>query len=369
MGQTQPDPWEVVMYARLTASLSTLIVAASAAAAPKPEPGDKREPRVWVEPSQTMIRVHVGSGNYSLQSYFKIIGSKSSTDRVRMDLRSGTKVVAAVECGLSDEYDDGNGKYKGASCEKNEMTAAGAFDVDVIFIDDQTDKEYVAATLKTNIRALKAGTDKGWAITPDDLLALAYAFPGKGEGGSTEFTFWTTVNPATGSETKLRCTAGSDKIEVAARLNAQQDGEMSSGINTGRDTDTKFFRYYLVELDPRLFFGKRPSNVDVKEYIWLAEHPGKWSCQVRREGKVLRELLFDVDAEGHFVPNPMQSGSKPLPLMPGEFLIDSRIPTDNIEERLRPDALKESIGYGLPWPDGHGVKEAQAAFPTAKGRD
>jgi hypothetical protein len=35
--------------------------------------------------------------------------------------------------------------------------------------------------------------------------------------------------------------------------------------------------------------------------------------------------------------------------------------------RLRQDALKKSVGWGLPWPDHAKAKEAQKAFPATMG--
>jgi hypothetical protein len=45
-----------------------------------------------------------------------------------------------------------------------------------------------------------------------------------------------------------------------------------------------------------------------------------------------------------------------------------RIPKDNgLEKRLRPEAAKKSIGFGVPWPDHPKAKELQATFPPAMG--
>jgi hypothetical protein len=64
----------------------------------------------------------------------------------------------------------------------------------------------------------------------------------------------------------------------------------------------------------------------------------------------------------------MQKGAHPVPTMSNVVLIDMKIPADNgVEKRIRPDAMKKSIGFGLPWPDGPTVKEIQAAFPPASG--
>jgi hypothetical protein len=38
-----------------------------------------------------------------------------------------------------------------------------------------------------------------------------------------------------------------------------------------------------------------------------------------------------------------------------------------IEQRIRPEALKKGVGFGIPWPDSPRSKELQAALPPASG--
>jgi hypothetical protein len=38
-----------------------------------------------------------------------------------------------------------------------------------------------------------------------------------------------------------------------------------------------------------------------------------------------------------------------------------------VEQRIRPDAMKRSLRFGIPWPDHPRAKELQAAFPPPSG--
>ena len=89
---------------------------------------------------------------------------------------------------------------------------------------------------------------------------------------------------------------------------------------------------------------------------------------LRRSGHKVREFMFTVNGKGLVEPSEMQKGTHPLQTLSNVALIDMKIPADNgVEQRIRPDAMKKSIGFGVPWPDGAKVNEIQAAFPPASG--
>jgi hypothetical protein len=78
--------------------------------------------------------------------------------------------------------------------------------------------------------------------------------------------------------------------------------------------------------------------------------------------------------DGMIAPSELQSGAwaLELPDFPDNHvvLVDMKIPKDNgYEVRLRQDALKRSIGWGLPWPSHPKAHAAQAAMPPSMGAD
>ena len=138
-------------------------------------------------------------------------------------------------------------------------------------------------------------------------------------------------------------------------------------------TTPKEHRTYLYEhqeVEPQFKFGSKADHglYDPDKVYWLEDHPGKWDCMLRADGHQVREFLFTVNAKGMIEPSEMQQGSHPVPTLANVVLIDMKIPADNgVEKRIRPDAMRKSIGFGIPWPDGPKVKEMQAAFPPASG--
>src|SRR5262249_22610708 len=124
------------------------------------------------------------------------------------------------------------------------------------------------------------------------------------------------------------------------------------------------YRYRHADVNPDVHYGSKNGVADADKLKWLIDNPGRWDCMLRKEGHTIREFSFTVDAKGMVLPSEMQKGPRPVPTLADVVLIDMKIPADNgVETRIRPDAMRKSIGFGAPWPDGAKVKEVQAAFP------
>jgi hypothetical protein len=121
---------------------------------------------------------------------------------------------------------------------------------------------------------------------------------------------------------------------------------------------------------PGFHFGSKDQHglYDPARMQWIIDNPGKWDCTLRKDGHQIREFIFTVDDKGMVEQSELQRGKHPLPTLPNVVVIDMKIPADNgVEERIRPEAMKKSIGFGVPWPDGPKAAELQAAFPPASG--
>jgi hypothetical protein len=100
----------------------------------------------------------------------------------------------------------------------------------------------------------------------------------------------------------------------------------------------------------------KPEN-DRLDY--LGRYPGKWDCMMRLKGKQIRQLLFTVNAKGGVDADPAQAGP---PTFDNVAPIELRFGKDILDVRVRPDAMKKSRGFGLPWP-----KPPATKFPPASG--
>jgi len=103
----------------------------------------------------------------------------------------------------------------------------------------------------------------------------------------------------------------------------------------------------------------------------LSDNPGKWECNLRHEGKAIRQLIFNVGKDGMIVQDEMQSGPGAIPTVSKKVvLIDMRLTKDSasFDKRIAPEAMKKSMAFGLPWPNHPKVKTIQASFPAKSGQ-
>src|SRR5262249_45735687 len=217
------------------------------------------------------------------------------------------------------------------------------------------------------------GKFQNWGILPDDLLSVAFV---RHWYDDTSFhtpliEFWST-SPKLAGDAVLRCTVDGKKIpDIEAPIGAamtNQQREIHVGVTTPKETRAYHYEHYNVE--PKIKFGSKNDHglYDPTRLAWLEDQPGLYDCILRKEGHAVRQFTFTVNAKGFVEPSEMQKGAHPLPTLNNVVLIDMKIPADNgYELRLRPDAMKKSIGFGVPWPDGAKAKDIQAAFPPASG--
>jgi hypothetical protein len=353
--------------------VSTFVVVALAPAlalaAPKPLPGDQHEPALVPDPGATRIALlSKNTDGYGVSAYFRVYGATSAKDKLRFDWKAKGKVTS----GTCDPYVDG--KYIRAACVINDpIKATGPVDVDLVYSDDQTDKDYVVATYHLTVKSWKGiGKSMNWGITPDDLLAVAYARHWWYDKsiGYPYIEFWSS-NFHIGGDATLRCTVDGKKIDdLDASFDhpevATQD-EVENDVVTPKGQRYYNYKHYAVE-PKHTQIGVRPADGS-KDTVYLGDHPGKWDCMLRGDkSKHMREFMFTVDDKGMIQQGSLQDGKHPVALPSNVVLIDMRIPKDNgIEERIRTDALKKTIGFGQAWPDGSGVKATQAAFPPSMG--
>lgn len=333
-------------------------------------PGDQHSPPVILDVPSTWLQVvGRGSDGYVLSSWFRIAGAKGGSDRLRMDVRAGGKVVGTAECETNFQSSTLTG-----SCQlAKPIKAKGALEVDLVYIDDSDDKEYLARKLKTSIRYWKGiGPDHYWGHVPDDLLAATFVRFSEASHAFHKpiFDFWSSANLS--GNHQLRCTVdGKPLPDIEAHLDnsaSSQQNEISSSFTQPKLQRTYTFKH--IGLAANIHWGKREDfgSYDATKVRWMRDNPGKWDCTLRMKGKPVRQFLFTVNAEGMIEPSEMQKGKNAIPTLPDTVLVDMKIPKDHgVEERIRQDALKKSLYFGIPWPDHPKAKELQSAFPASMG--
>lgn len=339
-----------------------------AAAGPLPS-GETHKPPVFVEPTSDYIRLVSHGDNYDIYSSYIALGIGSEKDRMRVEAVQGGKVIGKSDCGA--RFHESPTSWFGGDCKIENLKAKGAIELRLIYADDATDKEYIARTYPITVRAWKGNGDK-FAYLPDDVLAIAYVHHGgddDGDGrGKPIIDIWTTGQYLVNKSATFRCTVDGKKIpDIDATMTSPSFARENDEISTRR-IDGKIdvsFHYVRFAIIPHVMIGPKREL----SFPFLVDNPGKWECNFRIEGKVFRIFSFTVNKEGMIEPSELQTkATKPFRMFPGQMIMDMRIPKDApYEIRLRNDAMKKSVGFGLPWPESPKAKEAQAALPPTMG--
>jgi hypothetical protein len=339
-------------------------------------PGAERDPVVFLdEPGSAVWLVSHGNEGYAFFAFVRVSGFSSKTDRLRIDWKQGAKLLASVKCDLDTDL---TSKQASGRCRYDDkgIKAKGAIDGELIYSDDQNGKEYLVRTFKVTVKTWhEIGNSALWQIMPDDLLGTAWVRHWYAEGSSSlyhrpQFIFWaaTTNHNVRGS---LRCTVAGKKLpDFDAGFETVDQAEQVDADHTAPNGSKQHYRWEHIKLVPDVFFGQRQDlkNMDPTKLRFLVDNPGAWDCEVRVDGKAIRQLLFTVNDKGLIQKDDLQNGKRPIPSLPNVVLVDVRIPKgSDFDIRVRPDAMKKSMGFGLPWPDHPKVKEIQSAFPSASG--
>jgi hypothetical protein len=356
---------------------ASLAVCGLATAAPKPIAGTEHDPPRFVDESSSSVHLLTqGADGYRFKVSAVVSGDMSKSSAARVDWTQGGKVIVSVKCKHDySPYD----KSFGLACvyDGKPVKAKGAIDALLILADDTDSKEYLLRDFKVNAATYAGGQSVIWQIVPDDLLGAGYAVhikTTKEDNGKLSFRFWTSTNDGNGVKAQLRCTVDGTKLGDDLDVTLEEvrgvdgdDGETIAEVVPAKG-DRKVYKWKHVSAVPQqLKYGKAEDPPKGK-YQYLGDHAGAWACDLRKDHNVIRQLAFTVTADGMIDSHPMQQGKNAAPLFPDVALIDMRIPKDSKwDARVRPDAMKKSRGYGLPWPDDPSVKAIQAAFPPASG--
>ena len=346
-----------------TALLALSPTLASAA----PLDADKHEPPVVLDPSTFSITLmsHNNSG-YGIKMRGRITGFATRHDSFRIDWKHGGAALATAKC--QPEFADPPINIVSVDCtfDSKGLTAIGPLEGDLIYRDDGSDKEYRVTTFKVTAQKWKEmGKDVQWQIIPDDVLGAGWIDTDPLNAQSPNmlvFRFWAVRSTDLNVNGTLRCTVDGAKLDdVDAAIDSRDENLL---IDISHPATKARLVYEHMRMSPLLHFGtKAAKKTNLTELI---DHPGNWDCLLRADGKPIREFLFAVGDDGMIKPAAMQ----PPHLLPTVLMVDMRFPKgETFDAKIRPDAMKRSMGFGYPWPSHPQVKTMQAAFPPASGKD
>jgi hypothetical protein len=340
--------------------------------------GSAHSPPVFVDESTTEIRVMRDMAGYDFYSFALVAGANNEkSDRYTLEWTQGGKVLATGKCDWGHDRGDSAGDIVPVSCEGRDkpMMAKGAIEAKLVYHDDEDGNEYLVRTYKLNVAKFASFGDPVWQIVPDDQLAQVWVTQSGGDpmdiyGQRIFFRFWMagTFDGSTPDMT-ARCTVDGNKLPDIKGTAEGAPGRFEVKAETQtRDGKQTVYQWTHVSFETVMYHGKKDRkdiSDDAKKNVGITgEHPGKWDCMLRHEGKVLREVLFTVDENGA-VHSDLEDPK--FPTLAGVVPVETRFPKDHWDTRVRPDAMKKSRGYGLAWPASASVKSAQATYGGATG--
>jgi hypothetical protein len=366
---------------RLLGVLIALSFPATALAAPpaKPLPSSQHSPPVILDEASVRIWLNTrGDSGYDFSSWVEMKGFTSKTDTARLEWKQNGKLLATAKCELSlsaSNYATGPCNYTGTP-----LKAKGDIVAELIYWDDQAEKEYLVRTFKLKASYFK-GQWEDWQIIVDDVLAAGYVYMGHefqqdGTYRRPTLYLWTSSGDYLNNAT-LRCTVNGTK-KLADIEASPQGGSDTGTIESDRQPlngERLRYKWQKMALLMGVMWGKRSTlqydmpKTTAKDAV-LSDNPGKWDCALRWDGKAIRQVLFTVDRDGMIQQDEIQTGKNPVPVVSNKVaLIDLRLTKDSQawDKRIVPAEMKKSLGFGLPWPVHPKVKTIQASYPPKSG--
>jgi hypothetical protein len=359
-----------------TAALATALAAATPLLAPAvataaPAPTVKR----FIDEARWQARIEDSSEGYHIWFSGWVNGVTSPTDALRVELVQKGKVISSTRCKIQPAEGDKLGWAECRSDANKLMTATGDLVLRVVYIDDQTETEEVIRTFQWNVVAYDPGRGNGevdFALMGDDLLGTAYAFhrATEGSGSKYDLEIFTWTAGALGAGTyQLRCTVDGKRL---ADIDTYVGAEGQFGGSVLKNNEYTNYVWSRAQIIPRELVWGTTEEV-AKAYamrtppLAMGAHPGEWSCDLRSEGKVQRTFKFPVGADGRIKAHPSESAPGAPPLMAGVTMIDVYLGKDARDVRIRPDAIRKSHSFGLPWAKNERTEAVLKALPKASG--
>jgi hypothetical protein len=347
--------------------------ASAAHAGPLPLASEQDPPRIIDETELRFILLNRPPEGYVFVLRTYVYGPVSKSDAVRVEVRHKGKVIANQRCELG-----GSGESAHVDCkfEGKPLKAVGPLTANLIYIDDQEEKEFLLRQLNMTVALFPWMKEKHYQVLHDDMLGVAYAWHQVAESHNQGdhhmvFYFWTAGSKS--GEYQLRCTVDGKKVP---------DFEVYFGSEGSVEAD------YLVGNQERRYRWT-PREMTVSRLMWgtheqlakkdlvgkgapdsrlLHEMAGDWACNLRYEGQVVRQLSFTVNKKGLVQPSEAQTAPGFPKLQPGVVHIDMRLPAKNaFDQRIDPQAIKKSMPYGMPWPKHPQLDEFRGSLPKASG--
>ena len=318
-------------------------------------------------------------GGYRVRVNGEFFGLANPHDRVRVSVKQGSRVLATQLCTV----DDRNGSYAHLACDTDQaarITATGAVTIELAYENDMDDTTTVVRTVNANVRGYPYWVrDDGarhvmgtmYQLDASSLVGSAFAYMSNRDDTPRVQLFTAFAGTYEGFDSTLRCRVGEERIPDI-EVSTLAFGEVEVDEWTSPSADRRHVAWYRARLEMNgLWWGPSVPGASAGwsgPPVFLGDHPGLWSCDMRSEGVVLRTFRFEVDGQGQIVAHPVESGPGMPRLIERLHVVDVRFPASNPRDAFfEPAAIRASYQYGVPWPVPAAVSEMLAALPAANG--
>lgn len=365
----------------------------TAAATPQPSPTLRLDDGwTWFElesheESRNGTRVDLG---YSVSATLRVFGTAPADSAFLLVFKQGGRELGRLRCtayapGFERDRAFSFLKVEGCRDRAVKLRAVGTVNVEIRWVDGQTDAESVLATRSMEV----VRTAHHWAgsnVNPlpdtyylshhgrllDSILAWSsfttndrYANAYFDNGLTATLMFITfsfsaaeAVYDRMAAEASMRCqvngqpyvvpTALPANIADVYALNVRRQFRPDPRVISGTQVEDLRFRYATVQL---------PFTSDQ-----MRSNPGRYTCDLRAEGRTVRRWAWTVGADGVPVQHAEQQAG--LYLGPRAVLVDTTVPADStFDARTNPSEVRAGGFFGRPWAT-EAMRTLAASTPT-----
>ncbi len=298
----------------------------------------------------------------------RMLGRTSRGDAVVVELSQDAKPLHTLRASLNGTggrwYEDW--EIRGDE-SKDILTAVGKVTATFKYFDDTAEKTGPLTVRQFQV-VKTVYYDEGknnwkYGALYDDLLGFSYAVqrqPGSGEPPALWVYSWMNLQHDSAiKDISYKLSVDGNPVQLDDAFDANQNHESIVTLDqreeifvmAKNDRVVNPHNVYLVVFRPKLLWGAKGQAAG-PGWLWLADHPGKWIFKIRIAGQVVRELRFNVLANGEIALHPEQDKSKPgfMNLGPGRFFLETYFPNpNNFDLRFNPDAIRNGTLYRRPW--------------------
>lgn len=320
------------------------------------------------------------NGGYAVRIAAEVRDLASRQDRLRIDVKQGSRTVVSQVC-APNELAPRMGRFECTTGDSGLITTTGAVTIEIQYMNDVAETTTLLRSLNVNVRGYPYWVhddDRGrpvigtqYQIDAGSLVGTAFAYMHQDDDQRSLQLFTAFAGTYEGFDSTLRCRVGEERIrDVAVSTSAFAEVEVEEW--TSSQATRRRVAWYRARLDMMsLWWGPRVEGASAGwegEPVFLGEHPGLWSCDMRSDGAVLRTFRFMVDAQGNVVAHGLEASPATPRMIERLHVIDVRFPVASPRDAFfDPAAIRAGFQYGTPWADPSAVSEMLAALPPANG--